>query len=350
MADDSDSSGEFSGFSPQESIVSSDDLRDIETDVSVSDISTTSSTDLDEFEGDTSDVGEGELGAVASGPQNWTSMISPISIPDFTGINGASFQLPATASEIDFFVKFFPDSLLESVVVETNRYASQAILKKPDPLWRPLELSELKAFLGLHVLLSVIQMPSHKLAWTTNRLFRHPAMGEIMTRSRFEHILRYFHVNDASQNPARGEEGHDRLCLIRPLIEEIGKLCVENYLPSKESSIDEAMIAYKGRLSFKQYLPAKPTKFGVKVWVRADPNNGYVNEFDIYTGKSAQAVAADEGGLGARVVKKLRATSWSKPQRVYGQFFLQSTTIRRTGEERRLLLWHSATKSERSAT
>jgi hypothetical protein len=45
------------------------------------------------------------------------------------------------------------------------------------------------------------------------------------------------------------------------------------------------MIAFKGRLSFKQYLPAKPTKFGIKVWERASPQNGYCHEFQIYTGK-----------------------------------------------------------------
>jgi hypothetical protein len=46
---------------------------------------------------------------------------------------------------------------------------------------------------------------------------------------------------------------------------------LDNYNPNKEQSIDEGMIAFKGRLSFKQYLPAKPTKFGIKVWERASP-------------------------------------------------------------------------------
>jgi hypothetical protein len=39
---------------------------------------------------------------------------------------------------------------------------------------------------------------------------------------------------------------------------------LDNYNPNKEQSIDEGMIAFKGRLSFKQYLPAKPTKFGIR--------------------------------------------------------------------------------------
>ena len=61
--------------------------------------------------------------------------------------------------------------------------------------------------------------------------------------------------------------------------------CKENYIPHKEQAIDEAMIGSKGRLGFKQYLPAKPTKFGIKVRERANSCNGYVGEFQVYTGR-----------------------------------------------------------------
>ena len=48
-------------------------------------------------------------------------------------------------------------------------------------------------------------------------------------------------------------------------------------------------------------MPAKPTKYGIKVWVRADPYNGYVNDFQVYTGK----VENRAEGLSTRVVKDL---------------------------------------------
>ncbi len=35
-------------------------------------------------------------------------------------------------------------------------------------------------------------------------------------------------------------------------------------------TIDEAMIPFKGRLRFKQYMKDKPTKWGIKVFVLAD--------------------------------------------------------------------------------
>lgn len=51
----------------------------------------------------------------------------------------------------------------------------------------------------------------------------------------------------------------------------------------------------------KQYLPKKPTKRGFKIWVRADSTNGYVSDFDVYTGKEDTSTTS----LGAKVVERL---------------------------------------------
>lgn len=74
------------------------------------------------------------------------------------------------------------------------------------------------------------------------------------------------------------------------------------------------MIAFTGRLGFKQYVPLKPTKRGIKVWMRADPHNGYVNDFQVYTGRVANQT---EEGLGERVVKDLTRDIWGQNHHVY---------------------------------
>lgn len=62
------------------------------------------------------------------------------------------------------------------------------------------------------------------------------------------------------------------------------------------------MIAFRGRLGFRQYLPAKPTKYGIKLWCRVDPTNSYLNEFQVYTGREGRRI---ETGLATRVVLDL---------------------------------------------
>lgn len=64
------------------------------------------------------------------------------------------------------------------------------------------------------------------------------------------------------------------------------KQCSDLYKPGQAISIDEAMIKFTGRLFFKQYMKSKPTPWGVKVWCSADPDTGYLLDFDVYTGKS----------------------------------------------------------------
>ena len=77
---------------------------------------------------------------------------------------------------------------------------------------------------------------------------------------------------------------------------------MEQYNPHPETTIDEDMIGYSGILGFVQYLPLKPIKRGIKVWMRADPHNGYVNDFNFYTVKDR---AGPQKGLAERVVKDL---------------------------------------------
>ena len=52
-----------------------------------------------------------------------------------------------------------------------------------------------------------------------------------------------------------------------------------------EYSIDETMVAYRGRLGIRQYLPSKPVKYGIKNYALANSSNGYVRKWLIYTGR-----------------------------------------------------------------
>lgn len=138
-------------------------------------------------------------------------------------------------------------------------------------------------------------------------------------------ISQYFHCNDASQNPPRRIPDHDKLCHVRPILDDINDKCLTNYKPYREQSIDEGMIAFKGRLSSKQYLPAKPTKFGIKFWERASPRNCYCHEFQIYTGEVD--VVTTEEGLRYRVVKDLTRKITGKGHHVYMDNFFSSPNL-----------------------
>ena len=95
------------------------------------------------------------------------------------------------------------------------------------------------------------------------------------------------------------------------------------YNPNRESSIDEAMVPYKGRSSLKQYMPKKPVRRGLKVWMRADGITGYVSQFQVYVGKEVSS----ETGLGARVVKDLTSTLVDKNYHIFCDNFFTSVKL-----------------------
>ena len=138
--------------------------------------------------------------------------------------------------------------------------------------------------------------------WSTDHMFGNQFAHKVMKRDRFDKISQYLHASDTTSNPPRGQPNHDRLAHVRGILENIRIKCINNFHPHQNVSIDEAMIAFRGRLGWRQYMPGKPTKYGIKAWVRADPHTGYLNDFQIYTGKNGEK---QEFGLGGRVVKDL---------------------------------------------
>ncbi|CAI7992357.1 PiggyBac transposable element-derived protein 4, partial [Geodia barretti] len=63
------------------------------------------------------------------------------------------------------------------------------------------------------------------------------------------------------------------------------------------------MIGFKGRLTFIQYMPKKPTKWGLKAYVLADSTTGYMYNWILYTGKDDSL--GDPLGMTAAVVLRL---------------------------------------------
>uniref|UniRef100_A0A0K8VYQ3 PiggyBac transposable element-derived protein 3 n=1 Tax=Bactrocera latifrons TaxID=174628 RepID=A0A0K8VYQ3_BACLA len=105
-----------------------------------------------------------------------------------------------------------------------------------------------------------------------------PVVSKAMSRNRFDLILRFMHVNDNSKIPKNNK---DRLFKIRPMVEALNQRFQQVYHRTKELSVDESMILFKGRTAIKQYCPMKPIKRGYKLWCLAD-QRGYIKKL-LYT-------------------------------------------------------------------
>ena len=78
----------------------------------------------------------------------------------------------------------------------------------------------------------------------------------------------------------------DRLFKIRPLISYFNEAFQEFYSPSRRISIDEQLLLHKGNLHFKQYIPNKRARFGIKFFSLCD-ETGYLFSTEVYVGKNS---------------------------------------------------------------
>jgi len=53
-------------------------------------------------------------------------------------------------------------------------------------------------------------------------------------------------------------------------------------------TVDKQLLGYRGRCPFKQYMPKKPSKYGIESWMLCDSINTYVWNIQIYLGKAPE--------------------------------------------------------------
>lgn len=158
--------------------------------------------------------------------------------------------------------------------------------------------AELKAFHGLCINMAILKLPQKQDYWRTTRWLLKTSFGEVMPRDRFLQIWRFLHLQDNAQ-----PDGGDKLIKVRPLIEHLNETFKAVYTPHGKFTVDESMVKFKGRLGFRQYMPAKPTKWGIKIWSLCEADTGYLYSFQVYTGRDANR--GPEVGLAHNVVRNL---------------------------------------------
>lgn len=175
----------------------------------------------------------------------------------------------------EYFHQFFPKTLIDHVVQQTNIYAVQQGSNFST------EASEIERYLGVLIVMGLVHMPRYELYWSKE--LRFPPVADVLSRQRFSDINKFIHFNDNSkQILQRTDSNYDRYFKIRPLLDALRASCL-SVEPEEKMSVDEQMIPYKGKNSLRQYLPKKPKKWGFKVMARCGVS-GITYDFCLYAG------------------------------------------------------------------
>ncbi|XP_071200510.1 piggyBac transposable element-derived protein 4-like [Salvelinus alpinus] len=72
------------------------------------------------------------------------------------------------------------------------------------------------------------------------------------------------------------------------------------YNPGPEVTVDEQLVPFRGCCPFREYLPSKPAKYGIKIWVACDAQSSCAWKMQVYTGKPTSG--GPEKNQGMRVL------------------------------------------------
>uniref|UniRef100_A0A673H7S5 PiggyBac transposable element-derived protein domain-containing protein n=1 Tax=Sinocyclocheilus rhinocerous TaxID=307959 RepID=A0A673H7S5_9TELE len=183
-----------------------------------------------------------------------------------------------------------PAPRMRFAVPNTNAQAAKAAAKGRKYKWTDVSISEMYRYIGIIFYMAMVKLPSIRDYWRQSSIFTVPFPATVMPRDRYRTLSWNVHMShpdaDKENDRKRGTSEHDRLFRVKPLMDTIRHACKAIYHPKRNLAVDERMVACKANTGMTQYMKAKPTKWGFKLFVLADSSNGYTMDFSVYTGKN----------------------------------------------------------------
>ena len=234
----------------------------------------------------------------------------PPDLPPF--VPDPEYPTPDDHIPVDYVKMFITDDMLENLVLESNKYATEKTGSCPN-----FTKAELLTYIGIYYLMGIVRVPKIDDYWSNN--LRYEQIASKMSRNRFRLIHRSLHFVD--NNIASDEDKLDRVWKLRPWITKLN-LNFSVISCEEFQSVDEIMVPFKGRSVLRMYLPKKPKKWGITLWGHASPG-GILHAFDVYQGKGTglDGKETDGCGMGGNVVLQLTETLPQKPIKIFADNF-----------------------------
>lgn len=190
----------------------------------------------------------------------------------------------------DFFLYFLTDDIVDNICEYTNLRARQIDINTTFET----NSDEIRCYIGCLIYMSLYKYPSLDKYWSKNRL---NPVADAMSSKKFLLINQFLAFNDYSNIPKKGNTGYDPQYKIRNLVTHFNARFDSVPKPSR-LCVDEQMCSTKMLSSYRQYMPNKPHKWGMKLFVLCD-TSGFSYRFEVYHGASDNIVSINCPDLGA---------------------------------------------------
>ena len=172
-------------------------------------------------------------------------------------------------TEIDHFLKFITHEMLADVLHHTNKKIDSLFAKFPADFNKDFKYSfgkevsekELKAFIGLFLFRGLYKLNTMGIRKLFYDSYEPPMFSAGMSRNRFAFILHSSSFYDESTHAERWKK--DRFTVIHEFFENFNNQCMLVLAPGDYLSLDGTLYLIRTQMSFKQFKPSKPAKYGL---------------------------------------------------------------------------------------
>ncbi|XP_051158549.1 piggyBac transposable element-derived protein 4-like [Leptopilina boulardi] len=182
---------------------------------------------------------------------------------------------------------FYLEEILKEIVICTNirllykRNNNNATEKGNN---EDTTIPKIRALFGILYMAGVLQMSrtNSQELWSNSDTTAPQFFRLVMSQNRFKVLLSTLRFDNIETREER--RALDKLAPIRKIFDDFNKRLPELYIPGECCTIDEMLLAFRGRCPFKQYIPSKLAKYGIKIFSLADAHTFYTIKMEVYLG------------------------------------------------------------------
>lgn len=101
-----------------------------------------------------------------------------------------------------------------------------------------------------------------------------------ISRNRFMFLLHELRFDDLYSRAERAKR--DKHEPTREIFEYFVANCQNSFSPNEYLTLDEELVAFRGRYPFKQYIPSKPAKYGINIYALVNNRTYFTCNLEVY--------------------------------------------------------------------
>uniref|UniRef100_A0A1B6E438 PiggyBac transposable element-derived protein domain-containing protein n=1 Tax=Clastoptera arizonana TaxID=38151 RepID=A0A1B6E438_9HEMI len=242
---------------------------------------------------------------------------------------------------------FFGEDILNIIVTNTNMHiAEETSTYTRERRGKPTDVIETKALFGLLYLAGLLK--SSRL--NTKDLWDREGCGIerfwlTMSQDRFLFLLKHLRFDSNATRMERKEL--DKFTHVREMFDLFTTNCKKSYTVGEHVTVDEMLLGFRGRCRFRQYMPSKPNKYGLKIFALVDARTHYMLNWEPYLGIQPDGPYKQDNSQVSLVLRLISPISGTGRNVTTDNFFTSFPLIDRMLHEHRLTIVGTVRKNKR---